>query len=120
MRLTIHRRHFGVDPEGQWWQRINDEWIAIDRPAWSKTKKKNEKVVNLDDLRMKEPEGYQRKTTEMQMITCYKIDVKTVPDYEAEVLCRNGWATEMPVFTCKIDEGKQLALDIRNSAELQA
>lgn len=116
MRLTIHRRHFGVDSDGQWWQQVQGDWIAIDRPAWSKKKPKNDKVVNLEEIRMQEPEGYERKTPQMQMITCYKVTVKTVPDYEAEVLCRNGWTTEMPIFACTIDEGKQLALDIRNSS----
>lgn len=116
MRLAIHRGHFGVDPDGQWWQRVNDEWIAIDRPVWSKKKPSKDKVVNLDDIRMAEPEGFVRSTPKMEMITCYKVTAKTVPDYEAEVLCRNGWTTEMPIFACKIDEGKQLALDIRNSS----
>src|SRR6516165_1407879 len=103
MRLTIHRRHFGVDPEGQWWQKVNDDWIAIDRPAWSKTKRpKNTKVVDLDEIRMKEPEGYTRKTPTMQMVTVYKVSVKSVPDFEAEVLCRNGWTTEAPIFACVI------------------
>lgn len=116
MRLTIHRRHFGVDPENQWWQNVNGEWVAIDRPAWSKQKPKKDKVVDLEDFRMKEPEGYERKTAEIQMITVYKVTAKSVPDFEAEVLCRNGWTTEVPIFACKIDEGKQLALDIRNSS----
>lgn len=116
MKLTIHRRHFGVDLDGQWWQNVQGEWIAIDRPAWSKKKKSTSKVVNLEEIRMKEPEGYVRSTPGMQMVTVYKVTAKSVPDYEAEVLCRNGWTTEMPVFACKIDEGKQLALDIRNSS----
>ena len=116
MRLAIHRKHFGVDPDGQWWQKVNDEWVAIDRPAWSKKTPKKDNVVNLDEMRMAEPEGYVRKTSSVQMITCYQVKVVTVPDYEAEVLCRNGWTTEAPVFACKIDEGKQLALDIRNSS----
>jgi len=116
MRLAIHRGHFGVDPEGQWWQRVEGEWVEIDRPAWSKTKKpKNEKVINLDDVRMAEPENFIRNTPRMQIVTVYKVSVKCVPDYEAEVLCRNGWTTEAPIFACTIDEGKQLALDIRDS-----
>lgn len=115
MRLQIHRRHFGVDPEGQWWQRIDDDWVAIDRPAWSRTKRTNNKVVSLDEMRMKEPEGYVRTTPEIQMVTVFKVSVKQVPDYEAEVLCQHGWTTEAPIFACKIDEGKQLALEIRDS-----
>jgi hypothetical protein len=111
MRLTIHRRHFGVDPEGQWWQRVDDDWVAIDRPAWSRNKKKKEKVTSMDDFRMQPPAN----RTVIDMVTVYKVSVKSVPDYEAEVLCRNGWTTEAPIFACVIDEGKQLALDIRNS-----
>lgn len=114
MRLTIHRKHFGVDPDGQWWQNVQGDWVAIDRPAWSKKSAKKDKVVNLDDLRMKEPEGYVRKTKEIQMVTVYKVEAKQVPDYEAEVLCRNGWTTEAPIFACKIDESagmRQLTLD---------
>lgn len=92
MRLTIHRGHFGVDSDGQWWQRVNDDWIAIDRPAWSKKKPgKKQKVVDMSEFRMKEPEGYARKTTKVGMVKVYRIIEKTVPDYEAEVLCRNGW-----------------------------
>jgi hypothetical protein len=116
MRLQIHRRHFGVDPDGQWWQNVQGDWIAIDKPSWANKKKKQEKVVNLDDIRMKEPEGFKRSTPKIEMITCYKVTVKTVPDYEAEVLCRNGWTTQAPIFACAIDEGKQLALDIRNTS----
>lgn len=110
MRLTIHRGHFGVDPDGQWHQRINDEWYPIPRPEWSK-KKKQEKVV---DITMREPEGFVRKTPNIEMVTVYKVAVKSVPDYEAEVLCRNGWTTEAPIFACRIDESagmKQLTLD---------
>lgn len=113
MRLTIHRRHFGVDSDGQWWQNVQGDWVAIDRPAWSKKKPSKDKVVNLDEMRMQPPEDRKDKVA---MITCYKVTVKTVPDFEAEVLCRNGWTTEMPVFACKIDEGKQLALELRNSS----
>src|SRR5215475_11833821 len=102
MRLQIHRHHFGVDPDGQWWQNIQGKWVAIDKPGWATKSKTKDTVVNLDDIRMQEPEGYIRNTPQMQMITCYKVSVKEVPDYEAEVLCRNGWTTEMPVFACKI------------------
>lgn len=111
MRLQIHRQHFGVDPDGQWWQNVQGDWIAIPKPAWAKKKPKNEKVVNLDELRMQPPED---RRTPIKTVTVYKVSVKQVPDYEAEVLCRNGWTTEAPIFACKIDEGKQLALEIRS------
>lgn len=111
MRLQIHRRHFGVDPDGQWWQNVQGDWVAIPKPAWANKKKKQEKVVNLDELRMKPPEDRKDK---IQLVTVYKVSVKTVPDYEAEVLCRNGWTTEAPIFACRIDESagmEQLTLD---------
>src|SRR5215469_1383890 len=114
MRLAIHRRHFGVDPDGNWFQNVDGDWVSIPKPDWVGKKKKQEKVVNLDEIRMEDP--YQRKPEKVKMVTCYKITVKEVPDFEEEVLCRNGWTTDMPVFACRIDEGKQLALDIRNSS----
>jgi hypothetical protein len=88
MRLTIHRRDFGVDPDGQWHQRIDGEWVEIQRPEWSK-KKEQPKVV---DLKMKPPEGYTNKMKrKIPTVEVFRIIKKTVPDYEAEVLCRNGW-----------------------------
>ena len=112
MRLTIHRRHFGVDPDGQWWQNVQGDWIAIDKPTWAKRKPSKDKVVNLDEIRMKEPEGYVRQTTEIQMVTVYKVTEKTVPDYEAEVLCRNGWTKHYPGSLRHYqEESEQLVLD---------
>lgn len=112
MRLQIHRNHFGVDSDGQWWQRVQGEWVAIERPAWSKTKPNKDKVVNLDELRMAEPEGFVRQTTEMQMVTVYKVTEKTVPDYEAELLCRNGWTKHYPGSLRHYQEdSKQLSIE---------
>jgi hypothetical protein len=88
MILTIHRRDYGVTPDGTWHQKIGGEWITIPQPEWSK-KKISGKVV---DLHMAPP----KEKTKISMVTVYKVTQKTVPDYEAEVLCRNGWQDYYP------------------------
>lgn len=92
MQLTIHRGHFGVTPDGEWHQKIEGVgWVPIPQPEWSKKKRTPAKVAKLDELRMKPKEGHK-----VRMIKVYKVTEKTVPDYEAEVLCRNGWQDYYP------------------------
>lgn len=95
MQLTIHRGHFGVTPDGQWHQKIEGVgWIPIPAPEWSKKKKKPDTRVvrKLDEMRMKPPSEKHKIT----MVKVYKVTEKIVPDYEAEVLCRNGWQDYYP------------------------
>lgn len=88
MRLDIRKEGFGVDPEGQWWEKTEYGWVAIDKPEWA-NKPRPIKQVEPKELKMKPPKG--KKHNEIQMVKVFRIQEKTVPDYEAEVLCRNGW-----------------------------
>jgi hypothetical protein len=92
MQLTIHRQNYGITPDKEWFQKVDGQWLPIPEPEWNKRKAKVEKVVNLDELRMKPP----RKNHKPKMVKLYRVIEKTAPDYEAEVLCRNGWQDYYP------------------------
>ena len=95
MRLEIHRKDYGKDSDGQWHQKVDGEWLPIPAPEWSKKearkRAKEEKVVDIESLRMKPREGHKPK-----MVKVYKVTEKTVPDHEAEVLLRHGWQDYYP------------------------
>lgn len=92
MRLTLHRTNIGVTPEGIWLQKVEGEWIEIPQPEWSKKKAKKEKVTNITEMRMQPPKNGRKP----KLVKVYRVMEKTVPDYEAEVLCRNGWQNYYP------------------------
>jgi hypothetical protein len=95
MKLEIYRKDFGVTPDGEWFQKIDGDWVGIIQPEWSKkSAKKKEKVV---DLRMQPPtRNGVRLSSKIKMVKVYRVIEKNVPDYEAEVLCRNGWQNYYP------------------------
>lgn len=92
MRLDIRKEGFGIDQDGQWWEKTEYGWVAIDKPKWANKPrpiKPNEKAkVEPYELRMKPPKDRKDK---VELVKVFRIQEKTVPDYEAEVLCRNGW-----------------------------
>jgi hypothetical protein len=96
MKLEIHRQNFGKDSDGQWHQKVDGEWLPIPAPDWYKkvkaTKTKEEKIIDLDSMRMKPPS----KKHKIKMVKVYRVTEKTVPDFEAEVLKRNGWTDYYP------------------------
>lgn len=97
MQLTIHRQKFGVTPHKEWFEKIDGEWISIPAPEWSKreakAKAKSEKVIDLNSMRMAPPKGKKNKPKDVKV---YRVIERTVPDHEAEVLCRNGWQDYYP------------------------
>lgn len=96
MKLEIHRQKFGKDSDGQWHEKVDGQWFPIPAPEWSKKeakqRTKNEKVIDLDSMRMQPPD----KKHKPKIVTVYRVIEKKVPDHEAEVLCRNGWQDYYP------------------------
>lgn len=92
MRLDIRREGFGVDPDGDWWEKTEYGWVSIEKPDWADkprpVKTKEKAKVQPYQFRMKPPKD---RGNRFEMVKVFRIQQKTVPDYEAEVLCRNGW-----------------------------
>lgn len=91
MRLTIHRDNIAQDQDGDWWHKVDGEWIETEEPFWAKQEREEKSREVSADFQMQEPKGYVRSSTEVAMVKVYKITEKIVPDFEAEVLCRHGW-----------------------------
>lgn len=95
MKLEIHRRDYGVTPDGEWFQKVEGDWTSIQQPTWYKKKTKQNKVVNITHLQM-EPPPKKDKQKPWAMVTVYRVVEKKVPEYEAAVLLRNGWQDYYP------------------------
>lgn len=86
MRLTLHRPDVGVDDDGQWWQRDPDDlrsWLRIEKPSWAEKREASEPHPMTDP--------YKRQPMEIRMMTVRRTLTRVVPDFEAEVLARQGW-----------------------------
>ena len=94
MKLEIHRRDYGVTPEGEWFQKIDGDWQPTVQPSWYKVKTKQDKVVDITHLQMEPPK--RKKKEPWEMVTVYRVIEKKVPEYEAAVLLRNGWQDYYP------------------------
>lgn len=78
----------GVTDAGQWVRRSADGWLVIDRPAWA--------VGNRSATKATAPvhpmaDPYERQAPEIPLVTVRRTVTRTVPDYEAEVLVKEGW-----------------------------
>lgn len=91
MRLTIQRANddgsrYATDPDGRWFYAppfSRGDWTPVDPPAWA--------VVPAREDAHPMTDPYERNGDDVTLVTVRRVIVKTVPDYEAEVLLRNGW-----------------------------
>lgn len=93
MRLTLHTENIAQTEDGAWVGKNPDTgaWEPIDKPAGI--------VVQLEQKRRERAiaparpmtDPHKRDASEIQMVKVRRITEKLVPDYEAEVLTRNGW-----------------------------
>lgn len=86
MKITLHRDDIGVTDTGQWVRRSAEGWLAIDKPSWASKKPGDN---SFPPLAMTDP--YERKPQEIPLVTVRRVITQTVPDYQAEVLLRQGW-----------------------------
>jgi hypothetical protein len=90
MKITILREAptvVGVvQGSGQFVEKRDGGWMAIDAPAWAAEKPSQPAP---EPHPMTDP--HKRETTAIPLVTLRRVITKTVPDYEAEVLLRSGW-----------------------------
>jgi hypothetical protein len=87
MRVTLHGVGVGVTEDGTWVEKRGDGWHAIPPPSW---------VTDADSPAVPMTDPYERKQTDVSMVKVLRVTRRTVPDYEAEVLVRNGWEYDVP------------------------
>jgi hypothetical protein len=84
MKITLYGVGVGVTDQGTWVEKGVDGWHAIPRPSWVTT--------GAPAAPMTDP--HERRQIDVTMVTVIRVIRRTVPDYEAEVLVRNGWEYE--------------------------
>lgn len=89
MKITLLNDDVGTTEAGQWVQRNPaGGWLAIDPPPTIPAKPPRPIVV-IDGQPMADP--YKRNPNVIPTVTVRRVIERTVTDFEAEVLIRNGW-----------------------------
>lgn len=110
MKITLHRPGVGVTDTGQWVEfRYDDgqpreadtgewlppvysgKWVPIERPAWA-TERPAKAVAPVHPM----ADPYERQAPTVPLVTVRRTVTRTVPDYEAEVLVKEGWVIVPP------------------------
>ena len=90
MKITLidSESLIGQDDTGRWVQHVGGKWVECKPPVGTFRRRKGKRISE-PVTPMTDP--YKRKPEEVNMVTIRRVIEKSVPDYEAEVLVRNGW-----------------------------
>lgn len=88
MKIELRGVGYGVRDDGQWVQREGDKWVPTDKPAWANRPGTKSTARAALTLTMADPV---ERAEPAPMVNVRRVMRKTVPDYEAAVLVRNGW-----------------------------
>jgi hypothetical protein len=86
MKLTLRGVGFAQTEDGDWVRKDDGKWVPTDPPTWADnpTRTTSAPVTVMAD-------PYTREQSEVVMVIVRRTQYRAVPDYEAEVLVRNGW-----------------------------
>lgn len=96
MRIALHGVGVGIrEDDGAWVEKRGGVWTEIPPPSWApKPAGKPAKPAPATAAALTMADPHPRPGDDVAMVTVVRTVRRTVPDYEAEVLLRNGWTLD--------------------------
>lgn len=88
MKIQLRGVGYGVTDSGQWVAKDGGKWVPCNKPAWANRPATASQARATLTLVMADPE---QREEPAPTVNVRRVIRKTVPDYEAAVLLRNGW-----------------------------